>query len=327
MKPRLPLRALEVFEAAARHGSFKNAADELSVTPGAVSRQIATLESALELRLFERLNREVRLTGPGRAYFGEIQAAFARIEAASERVGKRGARRVVRVDATPTFALHWLIPRLPDFHARFPGVEVQLGTSVGAAKRGGFDWIVRRDPEHFAGMAAEPFLEERSLLVAAPAAARSLSLRRAADLERCRLIEIKARPDLWPSWSKAQAIPLARFANRLELDQTIYAIQAVLEGLGVAVLPELFVADLLAASSLLAPLREAPVVTGVYHLIAPKAHGSASAQLFREWIRQAASVRRPSGSAAAPRAASRPSRAAARRNARAGSRPAGTGSA
>jgi LysR family glycine cleavage system transcriptional activator len=287
----VPLGALRVFEAAARCGSFKSAAAELSVTPGAVSRQIAALEAHLNARLFERRNREVRLTHAGEAYIEEIRPALARIQAASEKFAKPGVRRVVRLDVTPTFALHWLIPRLPDFHARHPGIDVNLNTSMGPIKRTReFDWIVRRDPAHFQGLKGERFLTERSRLVASPAMTGTGRLKRFEDIEDLaeqRLIVIKARPDLWPSWFAAQGLASDRRANRLELDQTIFAIQAAMEGLGVAVLPEMFIAGLLKTGSLVCPMNEQPVTTGAYRLITLKAHASAPAATFRDWIRAA----------------------------------------
>jgi LysR family transcriptional regulator, glycine cleavage system transcriptional activator len=284
----IPLGALRVFESAARLGSFKLAAAELSVTPGAVSRQIATLESRLKRPLFERHNREVKLTAAGRGYFREIGPALACIELASQRLAQQPARRTVRVDATPTFALHWLIPRLPNFNATHPGVDVELSTSVGPLDRTlRFDWIVRRDPDHFRGLKGVAFLAEHARLVASPSLKGIRRLKRPAHLARHRLIAIKARTDLWPTWFAAQSLDDEHFVDRIELDQTIFAIQAALEGLGVAVLPELFVANLLKAGSLVCPLGEAPVVTGAYHLVTLKRQPSGPAEAFREWIQRA----------------------------------------
>lgn len=286
MARRIPLGALRVFEAAARCGSFKAAAAELSVTPGAVSRQVATLEESLGARLFERRNREVRITPAGRSYFGEIQAALARIDAASARLARRPARQAVRVDATPALALHWLIPRLPDFNARHDGIDIELSTSVGTVARNrDFDWAVRRNPRDFRGMKAEPFLEERARLMASPRLARTARLRRAEDLARCRLIQNRARPDLWEKWLAARGLEPGRFERWTDLDQTIFVIEAALDGLGLAVVPELFVADLLKTGSLVCPLGEEPVVTGAYYLVTLKKQPGEAAAAFRDWMK------------------------------------------
>jgi LysR family transcriptional regulator, glycine cleavage system transcriptional activator len=289
MARRIPLGSLRVFEAAARCASFKLAAAELSVTPGAVSRQVASLEEGLGARLFERRNREVALTEAGRAYYEEIRAAIAKIDAASARIAKPPQRRVVRVDTTPVVALHWMIPRLPQFNARHPGIEVELTTSVGPVKRNReFDWIVRRDPKDFRGLKGEPFVRELTRLVASPRLARALRLKRPADLVRCRLIENKARPDLWQAWFAANGLDGRRYADRIELDQTIYTIQGALEGLGVAVIPDLYIADLLKAGSLAHPMGEQPVVTGACYLITLKPQKSEAAETFREWVKNQA---------------------------------------
>jgi LysR family glycine cleavage system transcriptional activator len=112
-------------------------------------------------------------------------------------------------------------------------------------------------------------------------------LKRLEDLAEQRLIVIKARPDLWPSWFAAHGLADDRRENRLELEQTIFAIQAAIEGLGVAVLPEIFIAGLLKTGSLVCPMNEQPVTTGAYYLITLKAHVSAPAAVFRDWIRAA----------------------------------------
>ena len=286
MAGKIALGSLRFFEAAARRGSFKLAANELSVTPGAVSRQIAALEERLGAQLFERRNREVVLTGPGRAYYDEVRAALGQIDAASAKIAKHPRNRIVRVDATPAIALHWLIPRLPRFDARHHGIEVELRTSVGPVPRGReIDWFVRRDPKDFKGLKGEVFLRERSRLMTSPQLARGLRLKRPEDVARCRVIENRARPDLWQKWCAAMGLGRPGFDDKIELDQTIYTIQAALEGVGVAVVPELFVSDLLAAGSLVCPLGEAPVVTGTYYLVSPRAQSSEAAAVFRRWAR------------------------------------------
>ncbi|WP_038162058.1 LysR family transcriptional regulator, partial [Verrucomicrobium sp. BvORR106] len=132
-----PLNALRVFEAAARLESFSRAAEVLHVTHGAVSRQIQQLEDWLGRPLFERRHRGVTLTGAGQDYLREVGRAFERIEEATLRQLAQNPRRVLRVNAPATFTLRWLIPRLADFHARHPQLEIRLSSSneeVGALR-------------------------------------------------------------------------------------------------------------------------------------------------------------------------------------------------
>jgi LysR family glycine cleavage system transcriptional activator len=125
-----PLSSLPVFEAAARRMSFLHAADELGVTPGAVSRQIQNLESHLGTPLFRRANRTVELTAAGHAYMQEIQSALEKISTATERARTPGRRRPLAICAYPSFAIRWLIPRWRSFHDQHPEIDIQLTTSL-----------------------------------------------------------------------------------------------------------------------------------------------------------------------------------------------------
>ncbi len=144
-----PLNALKAFEAAARHGSFTRAADELRVTHGAVSRHVQMLEGWLGLPLFTRHNRRVVLTEAGVAYATEIGAALDRIALATARQVERGRPRLLHVNALATFTLRWLIPRLSGFQVANPAIEVRLTTSnVPLAQLAEpFDVAIRGGPE------------------------------------------------------------------------------------------------------------------------------------------------------------------------------------
>src|SRR5579859_4721258 len=130
-----PLNALRVFEAAARLESFSAAADELCVTHGAVSRQVAQLETWLGHNLFERRGRRVVLTAPGRTYLSEISAALDRIALATNEQLRVTRQQIIRVNAPTTFALRWLLPQLSNFQLTNPSVEVRLTTSAEPIER------------------------------------------------------------------------------------------------------------------------------------------------------------------------------------------------
>ncbi len=289
----LPLNALRVFVAAARHASFKEAAGELCVTPGAVSRQVQGLEEHLGVALFERRHRAIELTQLGQLFLAQVAPALAAIEQAGERV--RGlARGSVRVDATPTFALHWLIPRLAEFRAEHPQIEVRLVTSQGAiVKCGAVDLHIRRDPAHFAGLAGEPFMRERATLVCSPRLAGRGGWRTPADLVAAPLVRMRSRPDLWPKWFAAAGfgeVPAANFvADFIEFDNTILAIQAAVEGLGVALVPRIFVEGLLLGGALVEVALAAPFASGAYHLLYEGEPGEA-ARVFADWLRRRAAA-------------------------------------
>lgn len=283
----LPLNALRVFVTAARHASFKDAAGELCVTPGAVSRQVQGLEAHLGVPLFERRHRAIELTQLGQLFLAQVAPALAAIEQAGERV--RGlARGSVRVDATPTFALHWLIPRLAEFRAEHPQIEVRLGTSQGPiVKSGAVDLHIRRDPAHFAGLAGEPFMREHATLVCSPRFPGRSGWRTPADLLAAPLVRMRSRPDLWPKWFAAAGLGEAPAAEFIEFDNTILAIQAAVEGLGVALVPRLFVDGLLLGGALVEVPLAAPFASGAYYLLGEGEPGEA-ARVFAGWLRRRA---------------------------------------
>lgn len=285
----LPLNALRMFVRCAHRLSIKAAAAELNLTPGAVSRQIQTLETHLGLPLFDRRHREIALTQMGAFYLAQVEPALAAIEGASQRVRELTGHAVVRVEATPTFALYWLIPRLPDFQRQHPDIEVRLSTATGGIDRGReVDLFIRRDPAHFAGLAGEVFMSEQAGLIAAPQLAASLPAAAADAIATgaAPLIRMHSRPDLWPAWFARQGRSIADAPHWVAFDNTILAIQAAIEGLGIALIPEIFVSGLLRAGALHDPLPTSRFASGDYHLLANTDSGGATA--FRTWLRQQA---------------------------------------
>lgn len=121
-----PLNALKVFESAARHLNFTKAADELFVTQAAVSHQIKLLEDFLDIQLFHRRNRLLELTELGLQYFDEIRPLLEQISLATERIRLKNHRQILTISVPQTFGMHWLVPRLNDFHHNFPDIEVRI---------------------------------------------------------------------------------------------------------------------------------------------------------------------------------------------------------
>lgn len=280
----VPLNAIRVFVAVARHASIKAAAAELCVTPGAVSRQVQGLEEYLGVPLFERHHRAIALTQLGHLFLAQVAPALAAIDGASDRV-RRLARGAVRVDATPTFALHWLIPRLSEFRAEHPHLEIRLVTSQGPIVRSGaVDLHIRRDPAHFGGLAGTPFMSEHATLVCSPRLAERSAWQTPADLLAAPRVHMRSRPDLWPKWLAAAGLSAAPATEFIEFDNTILAIQAAVEGLGVALVPRLFVEGLLLAGTLLEVPLAAPFESGAYHLLHESEAATEAAQVFADWL-------------------------------------------
>src|SRR5690348_9232531 len=166
--PLPPLNALRAFVVAARHLSFSRAAVELNVTHGAVSRQVRALEDHLGVALFERQVRQVSLTVEGQQLYAETRPALEQIANAARAITVRAPVRAVRINVRPSFAVRWLIPRLPDFVARHQGIEPQVLTStLGPGKATEpFDIAIRRGVEGWPPtLKVQPFSTDELVLV------------------------------------------------------------------------------------------------------------------------------------------------------------------
>lgn len=286
MSDRLPLLGLQVFCAVVRHGGFRQAALALHVTPGAVSRQVQALEAQLGQQLFERGPGPAQPTAAGRRLMARVQAPLEAIAAALQPPQAAARRAIIRVDCGVTLAMHWLIPQLQQFHAQHPRWQVVVHTVDGDIDMASpADVFIRREASELRGLPADTFLQERAVLVAAAAMPASAA-RRAAR------IGASTRPDLWPTWADAMARPHAALAPTLEFDNTVLAIQAVLQGLGVGVLPEPFVAPMLAAGSL-RPLHALRPVSGSYAVAVGRRRDSTRTRAFVAWLKALAPAAAP----------------------------------
>jgi LysR family glycine cleavage system transcriptional activator len=287
-RPRLPpLNAIKTFEAAARLGSFTRAAKELNVTHGAVSRQIRLLEDWLGTRLFLRTSRNAVLTQLGTDLLAEAGPALDRLAAVSQRLQSRATTETaLRVSALPTFAMRWLIPRLPDFQRHHPGLELRIVTASTPAEQFRMDVeAVISGPSRQPGWIGKRFLGEARLPVLSPDLMRECPLRTPADLERHTLLHAATLLDAWPRWLMAANLSYLKPARDQVFEHFYFAIQAALEGLGVLMGPVALISDELRAGRLLAPIPEPATRTRGYFLYAPEGSSDAPAiATFRQWL-------------------------------------------
>jgi LysR family glycine cleavage system transcriptional activator len=303
-RPLPPLNAIRAFEAAARRASFTEAAAELGVTHGAISRQVRLLEDWLGAPpLFRRGNRGVALTPDGVALLTEVGAALDRIAAAvSKHRGRRGGRApvVLRVNALATFSLRWLLPRLRLFRAEYPDIEVRLTTGNEGidSLAEDYDVIIRGGPDTFYGFAARELLHERRLPVCSSELASRRPLREPADLEYYTLLHVTSMPRLWRDWLVLAGCPSLRPAADLTLDHFYLSVQAALDGLGVAMGPTALVRDDLAAGRLVAPFPELSLPARSYFAYLPQHRAAESACLaFCGWVERMGRADAPGGAA------------------------------
>jgi LysR family glycine cleavage system transcriptional activator len=249
-----PFPALRAFEAAARHETFTAAADELHVTHGAISRQVAAFEAWVGVQVFHRNGKRVRLTDDGRRYLATVQAAFHSIAVATEQLRDTGVVHVLRVNALPTFAMKWLLPRLSQFQRIAPNVELRLATSNAPVETlETFDVAVRRGPAHWANCASGHFLDETEIPVCSPALLQRSPITVADDLAKHVLLHSDTRPDAWRNWLAAAGVK-AKCRKKQSFDHFYLALQAAVDGLGVALGPLPLLSEELASGRLVLPL-------------------------------------------------------------------------
>lgn len=258
MQHRVSLKAVQAFEAAARLSSFALAAEELRVTPSAVSHQIKLLEEQVGVALFHRIHRAVTLTDAGRRCAEEITAAFTRIDAATRNVGRTGKSDVLSVHSTPSFATQWLMPRLARFSALNPDVDVRLNASTEPADltTGAVDLAIRYGSRlQPAGAVSLPFPEETIVPLCAPALADGpRPIRTPDDLRGHTLIHSEVCLATWPDWVRRHCREGPDVARGPRFDRSFMAISAAVDGLGVCLESLLLVQRELETGRLVAPL-------------------------------------------------------------------------
>jgi LysR family transcriptional regulator, glycine cleavage system transcriptional activator len=287
-----PLNALRAFEAAARHLNFSRAADELSVTPGAVSQQIQNLEDYVGVALFKRTPKGLLLTDPAQIALPSLREAFDRLaEAASMLTAAVDGRRLT-VTVPPSFASKWLLPRLGDFETRHPEVDVWVSADneINDFASGEVDLAIRYGSGRYAGLETVRLLQETVLPVASPSLLENQALTQPADLAGHTLLH-DGSPDAdpscpdWTMWLAARGVRGVDGARGPRFNQSSLVIEAAVGGRGVALAKRTLAQADLDAGRLIAPLQIATAVDFAYYLVHPKTKGRLpQVKAFIAWI-------------------------------------------
>ncbi|OXC73284.1 transcriptional regulator GcvA [Caballeronia sordidicola] len=238
MHNRVTLKSIQAFEAAARLSSFAFAAEELFVTPSAISHQIKLLEDQLAIRLFHRLHRSVILTDSGRQYAEEITSAFARIDVATREIGRVAKSDILTIHSTPSFATQWLMPRIARFSAAHPDIDVRLNASSEAVNliSEAVDIDIRYGPRKLqpAGTMVLELPPEKIVALCAPALMAGVyPLRGVADLQHHPLIHSEGCLVGWRDWMRLHRKTRLDIGRGPRFDRSFMAISAAVDGLGV----------------------------------------------------------------------------------------------
>ena len=302
-----PLNSLRAFEAAARYLSFTKAAEELHVTPAAISHQIKALEEHLGVPLFRRLNRAVLLTDAGQACLPGLSEAFDRMAAVVERLRAQDGGGPLTVSTSPAFAAKWLVPRLERFQERCPEIDVRVSAAMRLVDfaREEVDVAIRYGPGRYPGLLTELLLTNEVVPVCAPAllqGARPLSspqdLRRHTLLHDDTATSDGAYPN-WAMWLRAAGVEGVDAARGPRFDYAGLVLDAAAAGAGVALALSTIVAADIAAGRLVKPFAVAVPTPFAYYLVCPATTaGRPKVEAYRRWLR--AEVERDQATAAAP---------------------------
>jgi LysR family transcriptional regulator, glycine cleavage system transcriptional activator len=282
-----PLGPLRHFEVAARLGSFKQAAQELDVTAGAVSQQVAELERFLKVRLFNRHNRRLSLTDEGRRLAESVRSALTEISTTSLEVSGRAQRTAVRVEVGPFLSARWLAPRLIRFSRQHPEVKVQLLHAAGARIVDcDADIAIRWGDGQWPGCKAEKLLEVDLQPVAAPSIA--AGLRRHRDVSAYPLVHSLDR-GAWLEWLGATRLSTEIARTGIVFDEPNVAVETIVAGAGVGIGYFPMMEEEIRAGRLICALPPRIRCSSAYYLINPPASRRLPlVQLFADWLRSEA---------------------------------------
>jgi LysR family transcriptional regulator, glycine cleavage system transcriptional activator len=292
-----PLSALRAFEAAARLQSFSKAADELNVTPAAISHQIAALEADLGVSLFNRRNRAVELTASARVLLPGLSEAFAGIQDSVRRLRSHNDTGMLTVTASPSFAGKWLVQRLYRFQEQHPAIDVRISATdtLVDLTRGDFDIAIRYGNGRYPGLAVELLLKNEVFPACSPALLRNgPPLETPADLGNHVLLHDQQtdRDPLapsWPMWLKAAGINDAQASHGLSFSANVLALEAAIAGHGVTLAYSTTAAADIAAGRLVRLFSLSLPDTFAYYIaVAPPALERPKVKAFRDWLRNEA---------------------------------------
>jgi len=282
---------LRAFEAACRYLSFNQAAEELGVTPGAVSRQIQTLEHYLGKTLFHRHHKRIELTAVGRQYLAEITLPLEKIAAATARLRSETRRNAVSICAYPTFVLRWLIPRWANLYERHPDIDVQLVTSLNPTdfERDDFDLSIQILPEgaSLTGMRVDKLLDVLTYPVCSPEMAERFAV--PGDLRHAVLLHESPRPTDWARSCAAARLQDIDTNEGLQFESANMALHAAENGLGVAIGIEALVKDSISGGQLVRLFDVARRSNQPFQIVASTRKADRpKLRAVREWMLEAA---------------------------------------
>ena len=278
---------LAAFVAAAEHGSFTRAADQLNLSQGAISRQVRELEIHLNVRLFERIRQRIVLTDAGRLYLSLVKKALNDLAEAARSVTSLSNSTILTLVALPTFAGRWLVPRLSNFQKQNPAITIHITTRqlpIDYATEP-FDAAVFHGPPHWPGTISYHLMNEDLVAVASPKLGVNRTIKKAGDLAKYSLLHNMGNRTRWSQWMNMAGVETHEPVHGHTYQNYAMVAQAATAGVGVALLPRYLVEDDVAAKRLEIVASQFASVSTSYHLILPETRASSNAvQAFAKWL-------------------------------------------
>jgi LysR family glycine cleavage system transcriptional activator len=300
----LPLRGIAVFEAAARSSSFQAAAEELNLTPSAVSHQVRLLEDVLGVRLFDRVGRGVVLTPDGAEYALSVRQSLGRLRTATTDIRARAKKGVsldvVRIEMPPSFARCWLVPRLADLMAKLPNVDIRVNAqgSYPHENRSPFPELADAPADVQIVYGDKSIWEDRATLLlsevyqpyCSPAFAKQHDIRRPEDLSQRMLLRTALNIITWDEWLTLQGVELDDSpVGAIQMDPSHLAIRAASDGVGIILESSALVAKDVSEGTLIAPFPHLSRPGAGYWMYTPSAYSlRPSVEAVRSWLKAVA---------------------------------------
>ncbi len=300
-RPLPPLNALRAFESAGRHLSFTKAAAELNVTPAAIGHQVKALEELLEVPLFRRLTRALRLTDAGQAALPTLGQGFDKLAQGVEQMRAHCESGVLTISVSPSFGAMWLVPRLEHFRRRHPDIEIRIdGTDrLVDLAHDNVDVALRYGPGGYNGVRVDCLFSQVNTPVCSPALlSGEHPLGQPDDLRHHTLLHVdwKDAEASWRMWLLAAGLHDIDPTRGPRFTMENMAVQAALDGHGVALIGDILVADELAAGRLVRPFDPSlstPLNFSFYLLSAKDSAEQPKVAAFRDWLLEEARALRP----------------------------------
>jgi LysR family transcriptional regulator, glycine cleavage system transcriptional activator len=284
-----PMTALRCYETAARRESYSLAAEELFLTPSAISHQIRSLEVFLGKRLFVRIGRKMLLTDAGAAYYEKIRSAFNVILTATQAVSDSNGDSILKVNVLPHFASVCLMPRIGDFLEKHRNCGLQIFSDRRPVifSESAIDCDIRYGHGRWPNLCSDLLLRDIVTPLCSPQLAKRFKFEKPSDVTAHALIYGNKRTN-WDSWAGQYQVPDVSHAKKIHVDRSTLAIDAAIAGLGIALESVILADRALAIGELVAPLEQHSISVEGYYLVYPKTHGEIErVKLFRSWLLEA----------------------------------------